>query len=140
MPTYRNKTEHIINYEAGGKIYSFPANKETGINIYVPYKELGLELVDEEYPPLKSKILASGKFRFSAGMERKISIPHCGKYSLQLSVSGGKLRLYFGNAHIGKELSGSYESVEEWGYAPYIRLLGLEDGTEAMIYAEVYEE
>lgn len=140
MPTYKNNSEQLINYETGGKIYSFPANKETGTNICVPYKELGLELIDENYPPVKSKVLISGTFKFSAGMERKINIPHCNKYRIKVSVKSGRLKQYLGSSGIGIELTGDNENVYEWGYAPYIRLLGLETGTEASVYGELVEE
>ena len=139
MPTYKNNTIQQINYETGGKIYSFPAGKETSTNIYVPYKELGLELIDENYPPLKQKLLLSGRFKFSSGMERKINIAHCEKYRLKVSVKSGRLKMYRGNYGLGLELSGDYDNEQEWGYAPYIRLLGLEDGTEAEVYGEVSE-
>ena len=139
MPTYKNSTGMQINYEAGGKIYNFPAGRETSTNIYVPYKELGLELIDENYPPLKAKLLVSGRFKFSRGMERKINIPHCEKYRLSVSLKEGRLKMYLGSSGLGVELSGDYISEHEWGYAPYVRLIGLEDGTEAEIYGEVSE-
>ena len=137
MPTYKNRSGQQINYEAGGKIYNFPAGRETRTNIHVPYKELGLELVDEKDPPLKQKLLLSGRFKFSSGMERKMNIPHCEKYRLKVSVKSGRLKMYAGSAELGMELSGEYDKEHEWGYAPYVRFAGLEDGTDAEVYGEV---
>ena len=139
MPTFKNPTESGISYEAGGKIYNFPAGKNTGINIWIPYKELGLELIDENYPPVKSKVLLSGTFKFGAGTERKMNITHCDKYRIKIAVKKGTLMLYFGNSTLGAEITEDYETSLEWSCAPYLKLKGVEAGTEAKIYAEVNE-
>ncbi len=136
MPTYKNNTETQINYEAGGKIYNFLPGRETSTTIFVPYKELGLELIDENYPPLKSKILISGTFKFRVGMERRINIPHCEKYRLKVKVKSGLLKLYQGNSGLSMTISDDYDTEQEWGYAPYVKFIGAAEQTEAIIYGE----
>ena len=139
MPTYKNNSDSAINYSMGGKIYSFPAGKSTGISIWIPYRELGLELEDENYPPVQSKILAGGAFKFGVGTERKINIPHCEKYELKVKVERGRLMRYVGNSPVGEEQTGESRSILSWEYAPYVKFRGLEADTEAKVYAEVYD-
>ena len=136
MPTYRNNTNNAINYVYGKNIYTFPPKKDYPCNFWIPYQELGLELVNAEYPPVPSKILISGKFLFSKGTERKFNIEHCEKYSLKLSVENGTLRFYTGSSHRGVDIEGEYSTLLSWEYAPYIRLVGITDGVKVSIHAE----
>ena len=137
MPTFKNCTDKIINYESGGKIYSFLPGRTFGLAEWIPYQELGLELIDENYPKVPSSILISGRFKFSKGLERKFSIPHCESYNLKISVKSGALKLYTSNSTLGVELSGDYVTTLQWSYTPFIRLKGLEAGTEASVHAEI---
>lgn len=137
MPTYRNSTDHVKSYESGGKIYSFPPKRDVAIAECVPYQELGLELVNENYPPVPSKLVVSGRFKFNAGMERKFNIPHSENYGIKIQVKSGALKLYMGSSPVGVEISGAYETVNRWSYAPYVKMKGIEAGTEAKIQIEL---
>lgn len=136
MPTYRNNTNNPINYAYGKNIYTFPPKKDYPCKFWLPFQELGLELVDADYPPVPSKILISGNFLFSKGTERKFNIEHCEKYRLHVKVSNGTLRLYTGTSRRGVDIQGDYETLLAWEFAPYIRLSGITDGVKASIYAE----
>lgn len=83
--------------------------------------------------------MISGTFKFSKGMERKVQVPHCEQYRLKLSVKSGVLKVYLGGSDLGVKVTGEYDSIHEWVYAPYIRLIGLEGDTEALLYGEVIE-
>ena len=139
MPTFRNDTESAINYELDGKIYNFPAKQDVETSIWLPYQDIGLKLIDEKYPPVQSKILAGGKFKFRAGMERKLQIPHSRRYTLKVQILSGGLTIYAGSSTVGEELTTDSEILFDWAYAPYVRFVGLEAGTEARIYAEACE-
>ena len=102
----------------------------------MPYQELGLDLVNADFPPVPSKILISGKFQFSKGTERRFNIEHCKKYRLDINVESGTLRFYTGSSHRGVDIEGEYTTELEWEYAPYIRLVGLTEGIKAGIHAE----
>ena len=136
MPTYRNDTDKTISYASKGKLYSFPPHKEYAAKFWLPYKELGLTLINMDFPPIPEKIFISGQFKFSEGVERKFNIEHCEKYSLLISMKTGKLKLYTGNSRGGIEISTDYFTRLEWAFAPYIRIVGLENGTIANIRAE----
>ena len=137
MPTFRNNTDLTINYESKGKLYSFPPHKDYPATIWVPYQELGLELVNADYPPVPDSILVSGTFRFDYQIERRFNFDHCGKYRLKLSVNEGRVKLYAGNSRVGAEISGDYEATFDWDKAPYIRVVGLDGMSMVRIDAEI---
>ena len=137
MPTFRNNTDLAINYESKGKLYSFPPHKDYPATIWVPYQELGLELVNPDYPPVPDRILVSGMFRFMDGMERKFNFAHCEKYHLNIHVHAGHIKLYIGSSRIGMELMRDYDVVLDWEQAPFIRLVGYETESEVYVNAEV---
>ena len=124
MPTFRNNTDLAINYEHKGKLYSFPPHKDYPAKIWVPYQELGLELVNADYPPVPESILVSGIFIFTDGMERKFNISHCSKYHLQIRVYAGHIKLYAGSSRISTELTREHDFVFDWEKVPYFRLEG----------------
>ena len=138
MPTFKNKTKRIINYEANGKIYTFLPEEEYALKTWIPYQQLGLELVDANYPSVPSQILLSGKFNFNEGLERKFNLEPCEKYKLEMRVEAGIVKLYFGTSQIGIEVEGGecYKVTSDWGIAPYIRVVGIENESKAEIYAE----
>ena len=136
MPTYRNNTDNAISYASKGKLYRFPPHKDYAARFWLPYQELGLDLINPDYPPVPEKIFISGEFKFKSGVERKFNIDTCDKYSLLISVEAGKVKLYTGNSRTGVEISGDYATMIEWQIAPYIRLVGLQDGTIAHVRAE----
>mgnify|MGYP006872975110 FL=1 len=136
MPTFKNNTDSPKYYEAGGKQYYFPPKQEVGVNIWIPYAQLGLELVNAEYPPVHEKLLISGEFNFSNGLKRKFNIVHCEKYKVEIKVLNGSIRLYAGNSRVGVVVSNSYNSVYQWSYAPYLSVLGLVDETSIQMTAE----
>lgn len=119
-----------------GKSYRFPPHKDYAAKFWLPYQELGLDLINADYPPVPEKFFISGEFKFSAGVERKFNIENCDKYSLLISMEAGKIKLYTGNSRSGVEIAGDYSTQLEWRYAPYIRILGLQNGTIAHIRAE----
>ena len=140
MPTYRNNGETAINYESKGKLYSFPPKTDYPCCFWLPYQELGLELVNAEYPPVPESILLSGTFKFSAGMERRFSFGHCDKYRVKVKVQKGSVKLYAGSSKVGAEIAGEYEKVFDWEKAPYIRVSGVKAESEVQIDAEAMEE
>lgn len=139
MPTFRNNTDLAINYESKGKLYSFPPHKDYPAKIWVPYQELGLELVNADWPPVPENILISGVFRFMDGMERRFNFNHCDKYHLNINVYAGHIRLYVGASRIPVELTRDYDTVLDWEKAPYIRLVGYPTESEIGVHAEVCE-
>ncbi len=140
MPTYKNNTNHTINYVYGKNIYTFPPKKEYACNFWVPYEKLGLELVNADYPPVPSKVLVSGTFDFIAGMERKFNIECCRKYKVTLKVFNGSASFYSGNSPNRIEVTDKYVVKLDWSYAPYIRVVGLTDQTRLSIYVENEDE
>ena len=138
MPTYRNNTDTPINYNSKGKLYSFPPHKDYPARIWVPYQELGLELVNPDYPPVPESLMLSGTFNFGAGIERKFSFEHCDSYSLRVQVKSGKVKLYTGSSRVGAEIEGSYDTVLQWEKAPYIRIAASKP-SEVRIDAEMVE-
>ena len=153
MPTFRNGGERPVTYQGiiqrpNGKeqevLIIIDAMKDMALDFWLPYEELGLELVDADNPPVKGSTLLSGTFMFDAGTERKFTIGHCDKYILDVILQSGSVKVYHGNAPIGVEIRTDvdvqyrYHIVNDWEYAPYLRVVGLEDGTEAIIHAEVF--
>lgn len=151
MPTFKNNTAQAVMYKGtiqplNGKkqdvLIVVDAGEEIGINFWIPYERLGLELVDEEYPPVPDTVFLSGIFKFEEGTERKYTIEPCGMYMLDVLVEKGSLKLYAGSSQTGIEMNSSsevpyrYRAKYDWEYAPYIRAVGLKDGTEALIHAE----
>ena len=101
MPTYRNNTDLAINYESKGKLYSF---SDYPAKFWVPYQELGLELVNADYPPVPDSIIISGTFRFDYQIERRFNIEHCESYRFKVSVQSGRVKLYAGQSRVGVEI------------------------------------
>ncbi len=140
MPTYRNNTDYTINYENKGKLYSFPPHKEYPAKFWVPYRELGLELVSADYPPVPDSILLSGTFRFDYEIERRFNFERCNKYRLNIELQEGRVRLYTGSSRVGAEINTDYDVVLDWEKAPYIRVVGLDGKNVVRIHVEVVEE
>ena len=153
MPTFRNDGERIVVYKGiiqdpNGKpkeeLVFFDTGKDVGLNFWVPYEALGLELVSADNPPVPNTVLLSGTFNFDEGTERKFTIGHCDRYMLYIIIQHGILKLYPGSATIGTEIRADVENpfhyhvVYDWEFAPYLRAVGLTDGTEATIHAEIY--
>ena len=139
MPTYRNNTDIAINYESKGKLYIFPPHKDYPANFWVPYQALGLELVNEDYPPVPDSIMVSGTFRFDSHIERRFTFEHCEKYRLKVLVQSGRVKLYAGRSKVGVEIFDKYDAVLEWERAPYIRVIGIDDTSVVKIDAEAIE-
>lgn len=137
MPTFKNNTKQMIIFEANGKNYLVLPNKDLKTYEWIPYQEHGLDLIDENYPPVPSSIVVSGKFKFTNGLERRFNVPHCESYTVKISVKSGKLKLFTGNSTLGVEIGGEYSTSFAWGYVPYFRVKGLEADTEALIHAEI---
>lgn len=152
MPTFRNDTERAIIYRGtvqppNGKtqeiIIIFDPKQEVAINFWIPYERLGLELVNESYPPVPDTLLLSGTFKFYDGTERKYMIEPCDRYTVDVILQKGGMKIYAGSSPTGAEIHAEveapyrYSAEYDWEYAPYLRVLGLEDDTEAVIHAEV---
>ena len=136
LPTFKNNTDSPKYYETQGKQYYFPPKQETGFDIWIPYAQLGLELVNADYPPVHEKLLISGEFNFSKGLKRKFNITHCDKYKAEIKVLKGSVRLYAGNSRVGVVITNSYNTEFQWSYAPYLTVLGLDDENSIQITAE----
>ena len=139
MPTYRNNTDFPINYEHKGQLYNFPPHKDYPAKFWLPYQELGLELVSADYPPVPESILVSGTFSFAQQMERRFNIGHCDKYRVKLSVEQGTIKLFTGSSKVGAEINGSYESVLSWDKAPFFRLVGVDESNVVRVDAELVD-
>ena len=135
MPTFKNETDKPIQYFMDGKIVIFDHGKETALDFWVPYSQLGLTLVDAEYPPVPDSVLISGKFKFRKGMKRIFDINPCNAYSLHLEVREGEVMIYPGTSKNGITVSGSYTTTLNWSKAPFIRAEGLADDTVVEIQA-----
>ena len=122
----------------------FDAGEEVALNFWVPYEELGLELVSSDSPAVPNTVLLSGTFSFDEGTERKFPIEHCDKYELYVIVQKGKVKIFTGSSTLGAEVRADlevpfhYNVLYDWEYAPYLQVVGLEDGSEATIHAEIY--
>lgn len=153
MPTFRNGGERTVVYK--GRIQQpnekkreilvfFDAGKETKLNFWIPYEELGLELVNADDPPVPNTVLLSGTFKFDEGTERKFILGHCDTYELNVIVQHGRVKVFPGNSDIGAEVVAEaevpfhYYEIYDWEYAPYLRVVGLDDETEVTIHAEIY--
>ena len=135
MPTFKNETNKPIQHFMDGKIVIFDPNKETALDFWVPYSQLGLTLVSAEYPPVPDSVLISGTFKFSKGMKRVFDINSCSAYSLHMDVKSGEAMLYLGTGKNGVNVSGSYTVSLYWSRVPFIRIEGLADGTVAEVRA-----
>jgi len=138
MPTFKNETTHYIDYEAKGKLLRFEPGEERGFPFWLPYQRLGLTLISPDYPAVPNMILISGKFNFDEGTERKFNIEPCKDYSVSISVEQGKIAFYPGNSAMSTEINGGYEqrATLSWDYAPYLKIIGFENGTVVNINAE----
>ncbi len=133
MPTFRNDGERAVIYnEPDGKnIIIFDPGVNVQLVHWIPYKRLGLTLVNETYPPVPDTVLISGEFKFARGMERKFDIGECRKYELEITPYDGILALYAGASRRGKVITKSkYTEILDWQYAPYIRVTG--EGTASI--------
>ena len=155
MPTFRNNGKRTVFYngkiqDPNGKtrdvLVFFDAGKEVGLLFWVPYEQLGLELVSADNPSVPNTVLLSGTFNFNKNTERKFTIEHCDRYILYIIIQNGAVKVYPGNSTIAAEVRANvenpfhYKIVYDWEFAPYLRVVGLEDGTKATIHAEVYRE
>lgn len=150
MPTFRNDTKRwvesraTVQTEDGQRklLVQFPPGEPKELTFWVPWRKLDLTLVDSEYPPVPQTTLLSGTFDFEPGTERTFQIPPCGRYSVDVIVQSGRARLYAGESKQGAEVVKNdvvpfrYRDVYEWEQAPYLRLVGMEDGTRATLHVE----
>ena len=133
MPTFRNDGDRAVIYnETDGKnIIIFDPGVNVQLVHWIPYKRLGLTLVNESYPPVPDTVLISGEFKFVKGMERKFDIEECRKYELEITPYEGILALYAGASRRGKVITKTkYSEILDWQYAPYIRVTG--EGTASI--------
>lgn len=138
-----NGTIQPPNGQTQGIIIIFDPGKEVELKFWIPYERLGLELVNENYPPVPDTLLLSGTFKFDSSTQRKYLIEPCDRYTVDVILQKGSLKIYAGSSPTGAEIHAEIESPYrysaeyDWEYAPYLRVVGLEDDTEAVIHAEV---
>lgn len=126
----------MYDMESEGKILIIDPGETAELMHWIPYQKLGLTLVNESYPPVGNKVLISGNYKFSEGMERRFDVEACGTYRLELKVKSGRIELYMGASPFGIELNGEYSSLIDWGSAPYLRIEGKVSGSEVEIRCE----
>ena len=119
MPTFKNTNDKPIYYEVHGKQYCFEPNKEYALDIWIPYGNLGLELIDENYPAVREDVLVSSSFRFSNGLVRRFNIEPCESYEVDIEVKKGAAKLSFGTSKTLIDLTDKFISKKTWSYAPY---------------------
>ena len=142
MPTFRNDGERAVIYTGseGKGIIIFDPGKDVKLSHWVPYKRLGLRLVNESYPPVPTPVLISGEFKFTPGMKRRYEIEPCKTYTLDINVETGRVILYLGASKNGKQISlAEYHETLEWQYAPYITLVGAAEDTTVDVQATMKE-
>ena len=146
MPTFRNDTGGWVDAEAvvpgRGRVLARFAPKETrALDFWVDYEGLGLTLTDAENPPVPPRVLASGTFAFAAGEQRRFAIPPCGRYTVDLIVQEGRVKLYAGTEPVGAEVVKDevvpfrYRETFDWERAPYLRVVGV-TASRATLHAE----
>jgi hypothetical protein len=144
MPTFKNETSRPATCNAtirppeGGTrrvIVTFAPGEEKPLSFWVPYAQMGLTLVDPAFPPVPESVLASGTFPLAAEAERRFDIAPCDGYSLDVIAQTGSVVLYIGEGSVGIPISATsptayrYRGVQDWEYAPYIRIVGVIDGS-----------
>ena len=123
MPTFKNTTNKPIEYITAEKnILIIDPNEIKELEYWIPYQQLGLELLNESYPPVPSEILLNGTFKFMAGMTRKYDIEPCEKYVLSMSIKGTPVLLYLGGSKNAIHITDEYSDIFTWEYAPFIRV------------------
>lgn len=123
MPTFKNTTNKPIEYITAGKdILIIDPNEIKELEYWIPYQQLGLELLNESYPPVPNEILLNGTFKFMAGMTRKFDIEPCTKYALSIKNKGASILLYLGGSKSAIEITDEYSDIFSWEYAPFIRV------------------
>ena len=74
MPTFKNNTTRYIDHNAmlqdpnGEKskiLVRFAPGEERALPFWLPYQQLGLTLVNADYPAVPNTILISGTFNFA---------------------------------------------------------------------------
>ena len=155
MPTFKNETTHYIDHtaiiqsptdEPQKILIRFKPNETRELSFWVPYQQLGLTLVNADYPAVPNTILVSGTFNFEEGTERRFNIEPCDTYRVNVIVQSGKIMMYTGSSPTAVEVSASsevpysYDATMDWEFAPYLRFVGREAGTSVTIHAEVERE
>ena len=135
MPTFRNGTERPIYHNFNGRQYCFEPYKKYGLEFWIPYAQLGLELVDDEFPPVRDDVFVSGEFKFQNGVSRRFNIEPCNAYNLKINVQSGACKIYFGHSTNFVEVRANYEIRKEWSYAPFFKIAAIEDDTVINIEA-----
>lgn len=135
MPTFKNNTGRVIYYESKGCQYCFEPSKEYGLEIWIPYSNLGLDLVDSEFPPVRDDVFISGDFNFQNGVIRRFNIEPCNAYNLKIQIKNGACKVYFGNSQNAVEIKTDYQIRKEWSYAPFFKIAATEDDTVININA-----
>lgn len=117
MPKYQNNTRHDISWEE----YNIPAGTELAINVYLPYKELGLKKVSDE-PKVITPVL------FSAIVtDEVVDVPYSSSYVLSILPEDGEAKIFLGEDTeypIIIKSGMSYNTHLNWIYASTIKVEG----------------
>ena len=153
MPTFKNETEHYIDYEglvhvSGGgtrkSLFRFEPGEERGFPFWLPYQKLGLTLISADYPVVPNKILVSGTFIFVPNSERKFTIEPCQRYVVSIIAQKGEIKFYSGSSPTAQIISEEanfpyrYGSVFEWANAPFVKLVCEDKEAEVSLNIEVF--
>lgn len=117
MPKYQNNTKRDISWEE----YNIPAGTELEINVYLPYKQLGLKKVSDE-PKVVTPILFSGVVT-----DEVIDVPYSSSYVLSVLHEDGDVKVYLGEDTeypIILKSGMKYNSHLNWVYASTIKVEG----------------
>ena len=134
------------NGEKSKILVRFAPGEERALPFWLPYQQLGLTLVNADYPAVPNTILISGTFNFDKDTERRFNIEPCDTYIVNIIVQSGRVAMYTGNSGTPVEVAENaevpyhYKATMDWEYAPYLRLVGKEDGTSVTVHAEVNRE
>lgn len=74
------------------------------LNFWIPYEELGLELIDADNLPVPDTVPLSGTFKFDEGTELKFTLGYCDKCILNVIVQSGTVKVYPANTIINVEI------------------------------------
>ena len=136
MPTFKNNTNKPIVYETNGKdILIIDPNEIKEIEYWIPYQQLGLELLSASYPPVPNQILINGTFKFMGGMSRKFENEPCEKYALCVEVYGEAVTLTLGGSQNAFQVKAEYKDVFSWEYVPYITIHSPSGVSTVTVYA-----
>lgn len=152
MPTFKNDTKRYIDHWCTLQapegtpqrvLIRFAPGEERRLTFWVPHVRLGLTLVSANDPKTPDTILTSGTYAFEPGVERRFNIEMCDTYAVNIIVQKGRVMLFPADTRTGVEVRQDaevpfhYRAVFDWEYAPFFRVVGMDEGTECTVHAEI---